>query len=64
MAAKVGELKLAKGNDAFVGTKAVTREEACLYAFNTLSAAMVKYASKGTKITVNGVEIIPGRFRR
>ena len=41
VAAKVGELKLAKGNDAFVGTKAVTREEACLYAFNTLSAAMV-----------------------
>ena len=60
VAAKVGELKLAKGNDAFVGTKAVTREEACLYAFNTLSAAMVKYASKGTKITVNGVEIIQG----
>ena len=60
VAAKVGELKLAKGNDTFVGTKAVTREEACLYAFNTLSAAMVKYASKGTKITVNGVEIIQG----
>ena len=60
VATKVGELKLAKGNDAFVGTKAVTREEAALYAFNMLNAEMVKYASKGTKITVNGVEIIQG----
>ena len=60
VATKIGELKLAKGNDAFVGTKAVTREEACLYAFNMLSTDMVKYASKGSKITVNGVEIIQG----
>ncbi len=60
VASKIGELKLAKGNDTFVGTKAVTREEAALYAFNMLSKDMVKYASKGTKITVNGVEIIQG----
>ena len=60
VATKVGELKLADGNDAFVGTKAVTREEAALYAFNMLNTEMVKYASKGTKITVNGVEIIQG----
>lgn len=60
VAAKVGELKLAAGNDAFVGTKAVTREEACLYAFNLLNCAMVKYASKGTQINVNGVTIIQG----
>ena len=60
VASKIGELELAKGNDTFVGTKAVTREEACLYAFNMLSKDMVKYASKGSKITVNGVEIIQG----
>ena len=60
VASKVGELKLADGNDAFVGTKAVTREEACLYAFNMLGCKMVKYASKGTEITVNGVTIIQG----
>ena len=60
VASKIGELELSEGNDAFVGTKAVTREEACLYAFNMLSKNMVKYASKGSKITVNGVEIIQG----
>ena len=60
VASKIGELELSKGNDTFVGTKAVTREEACLYAFNMLSKDMVKYASKGSKITVNGVEIIQG----
>jgi hypothetical protein len=36
------------GNDKFVGTKAMTREEACLYAFNTLKATMVEYANKGS----------------
>ena len=34
----------------FDGTKYVTREEACLYAFNTLKATMVDY---DTKTTVN-----------
>ena len=42
----------------FNGSKAVTREEACLYAFNTLQADMVKYADAGSSITVGGVEIV------
>ena len=32
----------------FIGTKALTREEACLYAFNTMKADMVKYNNKST----------------
>ena len=31
---------------SFNGTKAVTREEACLYAFNTLKATMVEYDNR------------------
>lgn len=38
----------------FDGTKAVTREEACLYALNTLKATMVEYENDSS-ITVNGV---------
>ena len=38
----------------FNGTKAVTREEACLYAFNTLKAPMVEYANSNS-VTVNGI---------
>ena len=38
----------------FNGTKAVTREEACLYAFNTLKAPMVEYANSSS-VTVNGI---------
>ena len=34
--------------------KAVTREEACLYAFNTLKAPMVEYANSSS-VTVNGI---------
>ena len=60
VASKAGELKLTKGNKTFVGTKAVTREEACLYAFNMLNTKTVSYDSKGTEITVNGVTIIQG----
>ncbi len=45
-------------SDAFNGSKAVTREEACLYAFNTLQADMVEYSDKGSSITVGGVEIV------
>ncbi len=44
------------GNDEFVGSKAVTREEAALYAFNMLQATMVEYEQKST-IVVDGVEI-------
>ena len=32
----------------FVGAKALTREEACLYAFNTMKADMVRYNQKST----------------
>ena len=41
-----------KGN--FNGVKAVTREEACLYAFNTLKATMVEYENSNS-VTVNGI---------
>ena len=44
------------GNDDFVGSKAVTRQEAALYACNMLQATMVEYDTKST-IVVGGVEI-------
>ena len=47
---------LKDGNDEFVGSKAVTRQEAALYACNMLQATMVKYDQKST-IVVGGVEI-------
>ena len=47
------------GNDNFVGTKYVTREEACLYALNTLKAKMVEYGNK-TTVTVNGAQVVVG----
>ena len=34
------------GNDDFVGSRTVTRQEAALYAFNTLQATMVEYDTK------------------
>ena len=40
----------------FNGLKAVTREEACLYAFNTLSANMVRYGSS-TNIVVGDAQV-------
>ena len=51
--------KLTRGNDDFVGTRAVTREEACQYAFNTLKADMVEYDTK-TSVNVNGAEVVVG----
>lgn len=48
------------GNDSFIGSKAMTRQEAALYAFNTLTANVVAYSSKGTQITVNGATIVTG----
>ena len=55
--------KLALGNglddglvEAFNGDKVVTREEACLFALNTLQATMVQYDSKSV-ITVGDVVI-------
>jgi len=50
-------LKLTSGNDGFVGSKAATREEACLYAFNTLKATMVEYATAGTTVTVGNTVV-------
>ena len=44
------------GNDDFNGTDNVTREEACLYAFNTLQATLVEYSSSNT-IIVGDVEV-------
>ena len=41
----------------FNGVKAVNREEACLYAFNTLKATMVEYDST-TNITVGGAQVV------
>ncbi|MBM6852498.1 S-layer homology domain-containing protein [Oscillibacter valericigenes] len=45
------------GNDNFVGSQAVTREEAALYAFNMLNATMVEYDQQNTivvgDITIN-----------
>ena len=49
-------IELNDGNDDFVGSQAVTREEACLYAFNTLQATMVEYDNSST-ITVGDITI-------
>ena len=54
--------KLNSGNDEFDGNQAVTREEACLYAFNTLKADMVEYDSKITA-NVNGAEVTIGNSK-
>ena len=48
------------GNDNFVGVNAVTREEACLYAFNTMKATMVDYDSKITVDTNDGGSVTVG----
>ena len=51
---------LTDGNDDFVGTDLATREEACLYAVNTIKATLVEYENKGSSIVINGVEISQG----
>ena len=48
LAKKIG---LTKGNEGFVGSKPVTREEAALYALNALQAEMVEYDNKGGNIS-------------
>ena len=58
----VAKQALAIGLDAglksdFDGTKIVTREEACLYAFNALQADLVEYGSK-TTVNVGGAEVV------
>ncbi len=51
-------IKLTKGLEGeFNGLKAVTREEACLYAFRTIQADLVEYGQRVSTI-VNGQEII------
>ena len=51
---------LTDGNDSFVGSQPATREQACLYAVNTIKATLVEYANKGSSITINGAEIVTG----
>ena len=41
----------------FNGVKAVTREEACLYALNTMKADMVEYDAK-TTVSTNGTTVV------
>ena len=53
-AINAGLNKSLKGS--FNGVKAVTREEACLYAFNTLKATMVEY-EKNSTVTVGNITI-------
>ena len=48
--------------DEFNGIKAVTREEACLYAFNTLKADLVEYDTTITS-TVNGQTVTIGNSK-
>ncbi|MCI2056187.1 MAG: S-layer homology domain-containing protein [Oscillibacter sp.] len=50
-------LKLTDGNKGFTGTKAATREEACLYAFNTLKGTMVEYNNAGTTVTIGNTVV-------
>ena len=51
------------GNDNFDGTKIVNREEALLYAFNTMKATMVEYTAKTEVTTGNSVVTISGGRR-
>ena len=55
-------IELEDGNDNFVGVQAVTREEAALYALNTLKADMVEYDSK-TEVNVNGAVVTIGNSK-
>ena len=57
VAGRAKQIGLLDGNDAFVGTRAATREEACLYAVNALQATLVEYKDKGGNITVGDISI-------
>ena len=52
------QIGLTDGNDEFVGNRAATREEACLYAVNALKATLVEYADKGQEIVVSDGTVI------
>ena len=57
LANKVG---LFDGNSKVVGSAAVTREEAALYALNTIKSPLVEYETKGTSIVVGDAAITTG----
>ena len=54
---------LEDGNDDFVGTRAVTRQEAALYALNMLQATMVEYDQQST-IVVGDIQINTSSSRK
>ena len=54
------QIGLTTGDDEFVGSRAITREEAALFAVNALKSTLVEYASKGTNVTVNGATVAIG----
>ena len=60
VAGRAYEIGLTDGNDDFVGSRAATREEACLYAANALRTTLVEYDSKGTNVVVNGATVAIG----
>ena len=60
VAGRAQQVGLTTGNEDFVGSRAATREEACLYAVNALQATLVEYDSKGTNVTVNGATVAIG----
>ena len=60
VAGRAKQVGLLDGNDEFVGTKAATREEACLYAVNALQATLVEYSDKGGSISVGDITINTG----
>ena len=61
VAGRATQIGLTDGNDEFVGTRAATREEACLYAVNALKATLVEYENKGQEITVSDGTVITVR---
>ena len=58
VASRATQIGLTDGNDEFVGTQPATREEACLYAVNTLKATLVEYENKGQEIVVSDGTVI------
>ena len=60
VAGRATQIGLTDGNEDFVGSRAATREEACLYAVNALKTTLVEYESKGTNVTVNGATVAIG----
>ena len=58
VAGRATQIGLTDGNDDFVGTRAATREEACLYALNALQATLVEYENKGQEIVVSDGTVI------